>query len=65
MNDVAKQTIKARELRKVYLGDCSSVTLWRLRKKDISFPRPLKLGGLLLWDRDEVECWYQAQRVGA
>lgn len=59
MDDITKHTIKARELRQVYLGDCSSVTLWRLRKKDSSFPKPIKVGGLLLWDRETVERWYQ------
>lgn len=58
MKDYEKQTIKSEEIRGTYLGGCSNVTFWRLRKKDDSFPKPIRIGGLLLWDRAQVECWY-------
>ena len=62
MNQQAKQTIRASEIRRLYLADCSAVTFWRLRRADLSFPQAFKLGGTNYWDREEVRTWYNNTR---
>jgi len=59
MEPIDKKTIRAAEIRALYLAECSPVTFWRLRASDISFPKPFKLGGTNYWDREEVQVWYE------
>ena len=58
MKQSNKISITGQEIRSNYLANCSATTFWRMRKRDTSFPKPIKLGGLLLWDRKEIENWY-------
>jgi len=59
MKEVLSQTIDANEIRTKYLNDCSVTTFWRLRKRPGAFPSSIKIGGLIFWDRAEVEAWYE------
>lgn len=43
------------DLRRAGLG--SRTTIWRLGREDASFPRPVRLRGLLRWRPDEVRAW--------
>ncbi len=60
-----KRTIGSKEIRDTYLNGCSAVTLWRLRKNSKKFPKPVRIGGLLLWDREGIERWYLSLKVEA
>lgn len=46
----------------------SSATLWRIRRRDPSFPAPLTLGGIVprthMYDRKAFEEWYHRQARG-
>ena len=46
-----------------FLGGCHTSTLWRLRKKDDSFPAPFDLSGRPLWHRADVQAWYDSKRT--
>ena len=35
-------------------GGCSPSTIWR-RVNDDSIPKPMKIGGMTVWDEDEVD----------
>ena len=58
MKQSNKISMTSQEIRSIYLANCSATTFWRVRKRYTSFPKPIKLGGLLLWDRQEIENWY-------
>ena len=34
-------------------------TFWKLMKSDPDAPRPRRLGGVLLWDRSELQAWVE------
>jgi len=59
MHYQTKPTIRASEIRSLYLAECSAVTFWRLRVSDETFPQSFKLGGTNFWDRQEVQIWYE------
>ena len=62
MHTSIKPTIRATEIRSLYLAECSPVTFWRLRAADTSFPKSFKLGGTKYWDRKDIEDWYEKSR---
>jgi predicted DNA-binding transcriptional regulator AlpA len=37
----------------------SNSTFWKLMKSDPDAPRPRRLGGVLLWDRSELQAWVE------
>ncbi len=41
-------------------GGCSPSTIWR-RVADGSIPAPAKIGGMTLWDEDEVDAVIEAK----
>lgn len=58
-----QQTIKASDICQEFLGGCNKSTFWRIRKKDKAFPKPFSLGGHPLWNRADVQEWYDAKRI--
>ena len=57
------QSLNSKDLRRIYLGNCTDVTLWRLRKNDETFPKPFTLSGTLLWSREAVQAWYDDKKA--
>ena len=41
-------------------GGCSPSTIWR-RVADGSIPAPAKIGGMTIWDEDEVDAMIEAK----
>lgn len=58
-------SITGPEIRSIFLGNCSATTFWRIRKRYTSFPKPIKIGGLVIWNKEEVTTWYINQKAGA
>lgn len=40
----------------------SRSTAWRLIDRDVTFPKPAKIGKQLFWASSDVEAWINAQR---
>ena len=64
MKETLSKTIDAKEVRSKYLNNCSATTFWRLRNRPGAFPNSIKIGGLVFWDRAEVEAWYDQVKAG-
>ena len=64
MNELT-QSLTAFDICKEFFGGCSKSTLWRIRKRDKSFPKPFTLGGHPLWHRQDVQQWYDERRLEA
>ena len=45
---------------KSFLG-LSNTTFWKLMKSDPDAPRPHRLGGVLLWNRLELQQWVKSK----
>lgn len=45
-----------------YLGS-SITTIWRLRKHDLNFPKPLKWGRRISWRKSEIDKWLATTRA--
>jgi len=45
------------------LGGCSTMTIWRLRQRD-DFPKAYRVGGRVLFNRDEIDAWIEMQAEG-
>ena len=56
-------SIDAKEIRTKYLNNCSVTTFWRLRKRIDTFPKAIRVGGLVFWDRAEIEIWYNQIKI--
>jgi predicted DNA-binding transcriptional regulator AlpA len=53
----------AKVSRLVETGVCNSrMGLHRLRRDDPNFPKPIKLGGGIVWFEDEIAQWLEARR---
>jgi len=48
------RTVEAKEFLRV-----GNSTFWKLMKSDPDAPRPRRLGGVLLWDRSELQAWVE------
>ena len=58
---LSAQSLNTKDVCQEFFAGCSNVTLWRLRKKDSTFPKPFSLGGHPLWRRADVQAWYDAK----
>ena len=56
------RAITEAQVRKLYLGNVSRTTFWRLRKRDNSFPRKLSYSYKTLFDQRAVDAWYEANK---
>lgn len=64
MNYTIKQTITPADIRRIYLGQCSPSTFWRIRRRDKTFPKPFSFGSRLYWHVPDIETWYENLRNG-
>ena len=57
-----KQTLTQKDICYEFLGGCHKSTFWRIRQTDRGFPKPFSLGGNPMWNRDDVQAWYNSKR---
>jgi predicted DNA-binding transcriptional regulator AlpA len=60
MNGEQAPFIRMTEMRRL-LGDVSRPFVDRLEKTDSSFPRRIRLGGIIVWPLDAVYAWMNAR----
>lgn len=65
-NETQALLIQASPMREHILGGISDMTLYRLLNDPAQgFPRPIKIGGLRFWNRQEVVAWVESRRAAA
>jgi len=61
-NQPQKQSLNSEDVCFEFLGGCNKSTLWRLRQKDATFPKPFDFGGRPFWNRADMQAWYDTKR---